>query len=658
MKRLLFLALLVPSVALADPSGINWRDGTRLTAGMLQQFDNAKVNTVNGTRLGGADNGTDLKMGVAKSLQVGSVSRTLAEYFSDTINVRNFGAKCDVGTASTPTDDTQAIQAAFTAAQALDHVRVILPGMCEITSTINTTVGNHLAIQGGGLYVNGTQPVDGVNITIQGKGKFDISSVRFKPGPRGAGRALTIIGNGGDIEDNSDLINNVTVTTSDETTKGVGFKNGIYLYGIVAYINNYSVTFPQIYLLNGKETTVNYTDPDTGVGLTFAGSPAGASYTLNGGGSIVSNMQGNGGFADIRFTGMSQGGIFNNIVSNWQTHLVYAGQDVVSPQSFTFNSPASQTGWWSSADGILFDFEVTGGQYIINGGIFAGPAISGKWTVLKCFGCKAVQFSNNQVNQNYPSSAAILDSGPSGSNATGWIVQNNTFGAPNNAAQLSAATDVLNFSGLKSASELLFTGNYLGLVPPPVMPAPTSGAGGNLLTSSGNVWHNVIRKAGSGSLGETPFIQGRLSADWSIDAKLHGSASILANGTLTLTLDGKAEAANNALSTIRPFNSVGAVVTYDALVSCYEWADNPAKYFAIFRATGAYSITPGGTDTYALLGQSSTTSSSLYSSAGEAFTARFVLSASTKSPALQVVNTGTAQVALTCSANVRSTNLQ
>lgn len=44
MKRLLLLALLVPSLAHAAPSGINWRNGQRLTDTMLQNFDSLKAN--------------------------------------------------------------------------------------------------------------------------------------------------------------------------------------------------------------------------------------------------------------------------------------------------------------------------------------------------------------------------------------------------------------------------------------------------------------------------------------------------------------------------------------------------------------------------------------------------------------------------------------
>lgn len=656
MKRLLLLILVIPSVSVADPSGINWRDGTRLTAGMLQQFDNAKVNTVNGTRFGGTDNGTDLKMGVAKSLQSGSVARTLAEYFSDTINVRNFGAKCDVGTSPTPTDDTQAIQAAFTAAQALDHVRVILPGMCEITSTINTTVGNHLAIQGGGLYVNGLQPVDGVNITIQGKGKFDISSVRFRPGPNGAGRALTIIGNGGNIADNSDFIQDVTITTSNEKMDGSGFSNGIYLYGIVAYINNLSVTFPQSIILNGKQTQIDYDDPNFAVGITFAGTPKDAGQALNGGGSLITNMQSNGGFSSIRFVGMFQGGVFTNIVSNWQTHITYAGTDVVSPQTFTFINETSQSGFWSTPDSSLFDFEAPAGQIIIDGGLYNGPNGPGHWTVLKCHGCGVVQFNNNQVNQGYASASPLLDSGPAGSGAYGWVVQNNSFGAPITANSAAATTDTLNFGGLKSYSELTFTNNVLGLLPPLIMPTLSSGAGKNLANIVGNTGNNTIRGVSSKGMPSMNMEQGILTTNWSVKTKLYGSGIPVPQGVIPLTLNGATNDATNSISTLRPFNSIGSLVSVTGVVSCYEWAESPAKHYGIYRINAAFGIKPGTTDIYTLLGSSTSSESALYTSNGESFTPRFVLSGG--SPVLQVVNSGTAASTLTCSADISIANLQ
>lgn len=585
-------------------------------------------------------------------------SRSLSSKFNDTIDVRDYGAKCDVNSSSTPTDDTTAIQTAINVAAGMDYVKVFLPGMCEVTSTITATIPNHIKIEGGGLYVNGTSTTDGLDLTMSGVGKFDIENVRFKPGPNGAGRPLSIIGNGGDIEDNSDFINNVTVTTSTETIRGIGFTTGIYLYGLVAYINNLSVTFPQILEVNNKDTLITYSSQDSGVGLTFAGTPSGATSVLNGGGSLVTNMQGNGGFADIRFTGMSQGGIFTNIVSNWQTHIVYAGTDVVSPQSFTFINTASQTGFWSASDATLFDFEVKGGQYIINNGIYAGSSGAGNWTILKCHGCTAIQFTNNQVNQNYPSSAPLIDTGSSGDNGTAWVIQNNTFNAPNTFASLDSTTDTLNFAGLTSASELTFTGNKIGLIAPIIPPPLKTGSGGNIINSSGNTWNSIIRKAGTKSLSEHPFIQGMLSPDWTIDTKVHGSGSVAANSYISLTIDGNADSTSNSLATLRPYNTVGNVSSYDAEVSCYEWGNNPAKYYALFHVVGMFAVTPGGTDTYTLLGQSSTTQSSLFSGSGESYTGRFVLSSTSNSPTLQVVNVGTATSTLTCSAIIHITNIQ
>lgn len=653
IKKILSSVLFFTSI-LSTPLYANAAPYNDITKLINQKIGKSQIGAANG--VASLDGNASLSSNTYLS-NANAKLRTLESKFDETIDVRDYGAVCDVGVNSSPTDDTTAIQAAITEATSSNraYVKVILPGMCRVTSTITGTVSNHLLIEGGGLLVDGAS-IDGFDLTMSGVGKFAFKDVRFKTGSNGANRPISVIGNGGDTMDNSDFIDDVTVTTTNEGIDGVGFKTGIYLYGLVAYINNLSVTFPQIYLVSGKQTTVVYDDSSSGVGLTLAGSVKGASYTLNGGGSLLSNYQANGGFAALRFTGMSQGGVFNNMVSNWQTHIVYAGSDVVSPQAFTFNNPTSQSGWWSSKDSILFDFEVAGGQYLINNGIYAGPASAGSWTVLKCQGCTAIQFTNNQVNMNYPSSSAIIDSGASGANSTSWVIQNNTFGAPNTTAQLQSTTSVLNFAGMKSNSELTFTNNVIGLLPPIVTPPLVSGAGGNITHNTGNVWTKIVRQAASKNLPSFNMEQSALSSNWTLDALIHAGGSVLANGYITLTLDGNTESATNAISTLRPFATVGSVVEYDAKVYCYEWGNS--KYYGIFNVLGTFSITPGNPDVYTLLGSKSTTIDSLYSSSGELFTGRFVLSSTTSSPALQIINSGTATSTLTCTANLKEINLQ
>lgn len=618
-----------------------------------QKINKSSIGTANGVASLDSDATISANTVIANAQ---AKSRSLSSKFNDTIDVRDYGAKCDVNSSSTPTDDTTAIQTAINVAAGMDYVKVFLPGMCEVTSAITATIPNHIKIEGGGLYVNGTSTTDGLDLTVTGK--IIIDTVKFKAGTKGAGFAAKIIGNGSSISDNSDYFNNISITTNTEKADSIGFSNGLYLYGLVAFVNNFTTTMQQIdKSTSSSGVAVRYTTPDVGNSIELAGTPSGSTSPLNGGGSIITNVQANGGFSTIRIVGLVQGGVFSNWVSNWQTHIVYSGTDVVSPQSLQFFNMNAQSGFWSENDAIIFDFENGGGQYLISGGTYSSPGSSAAWSILKCYSCASVQFLNNAIDERYSSTAYLIDSGPSGGTGTSWNVSGNILNVPSVASSLGVKTNTFNFAGLSNAKQLTFTNNDMGNAYPIVPPPLKSGTSNNLITSESNNMNNIQHINSAATINDQRFTQGPISTSWNISTTLEGSSSLVANGVLTLTLDNNTESASNALSTIRPFNSPGAIVFYDAMVHCYEWASNPAKYFSTFRVNGVFDVTPGGTDTYTLVSQSSTPILSSYASS-EAFTGRFVLSSTTASPALQVVNSGTTQESLTCTANIQITNMR
>lgn len=77
----------------------------------------------------------------------GNTERTLANHFSDIINVKDFGAKCDGAT-----DDTSAFQNAYTFLNSIGGGKLVLPwnGNCHIKGPITATTP--IVVEGAGKY--------------------------------------------------------------------------------------------------------------------------------------------------------------------------------------------------------------------------------------------------------------------------------------------------------------------------------------------------------------------------------------------------------------------------------------------------------------------------------------------------------------------------
>lgn len=110
----------------------------------------------------------------------GAVSRTAQAKMRDVVSVKDFGAVCDWN-GSTGTDDTQAVQAAVTAAQTAGGGAIEIPGRCKITAPMVLSGAAPVWIVGKGwqtseVYHAGT----GNAFTIGNSGADQTADVRFK----------------------------------------------------------------------------------------------------------------------------------------------------------------------------------------------------------------------------------------------------------------------------------------------------------------------------------------------------------------------------------------------------------------------------------------------------------------------------------------------
>lgn len=131
---------LLSSSALAQSSGIAWKNGNVLTANQMQQLDNAKMNISSlgkpgfAPKLNAAGQVTDTVVGdvsgATATAKNASIGRPIAEHFGDYLDIRDFGALLD-GKA----DDTASLQAVKDAA--VNGQAIMVPPVSGSNNTMN-----------------------------------------------------------------------------------------------------------------------------------------------------------------------------------------------------------------------------------------------------------------------------------------------------------------------------------------------------------------------------------------------------------------------------------------------------------------------------------------------------------------------------------------
>lgn len=305
MKRTLITAAALTigiSSAYAAPSGINWRNGQRLTDTMLQQFDNLKANQQDlsnlssqiGTKVdstngraqnlniqGGAAAGTDVT-GATSGSTGALTSRTLAERFSDTISVLDYGAKCD----GSSFDDAPAFVAAITSGLQKGR-KVIFGGRCHFATPV--IVSGHgwvgMDLDGRGSTITTDVGISGISIETDGSAS---TSDRFPIS-----------------------IHNFTITTKvgSYDTVGISLKSDVGWnldnnseYGIT--ISNFK---KQISLTNIGENHLFYSalfSPSGGIGYFLSGMSSKLSKWSNN--NIIDHVEATGGIC-VNYNGALQG---------------------------------------------------------------------------------------------------------------------------------------------------------------------------------------------------------------------------------------------------------------------------------------------------------------------------------------------------------------
>lgn len=338
MKRPFFVALLAPMFAYGAPSGMDWRSGQRVPDTMRQQFDTlkanqddlhhisvsmqGKLNSANGSRVGGTDTGTDVSNGVA--IGGGPVGRSVAAHFSDIVSIADYGAKCD-GT----TDDTASAQAAITDVSTnpkyAHGVRIYIPyGVCLISSPLSfsTLDGRSISIRGSGitsstLRFSGT---DGLVISMQGGG-LDISDLHVQRSvASGVGnQALSVTAPHGNVQA---VVSNVQI---DGTDQAVAWQTGAVFRNIGPQINHLYVNgFPNS---NGADTVDSYA-----IGIFGALGPtsAGNIYAID---AKIVNSVFVGSRTGIRIGGAVQGVFVTNSEAIANDYGIYWDSTATAPQN-------------------------------------------------------------------------------------------------------------------------------------------------------------------------------------------------------------------------------------------------------------------------------------------------------------------------------------
>ncbi|GBR48232.1 hypothetical protein [Gluconobacter roseus] len=268
----------------AAPSGMDWRNERRPTDTMLQQFDTlkanqrdldtmsrilrGKVNATNGilkspTINNGTSIGTDIKAALAAVGPAGAISRTLSDFFSDVLDVRDFGAFCDG-----IHNDTVAVQFALNAATSPLRLGSTLRfhGRCIVNSAVSATISSSA-----GLRIEG----EGAEIISHGNDVFKFSKAVA------SGNALFIR----DLRfTNAKSTPSGTMITIDGSQNGVGSSQNDHLESLDFYnpgIGILLVGAANYYIANINDMV---TTPGASYGLILNGPKIGTSqyFTTNG----------------------------------------------------------------------------------------------------------------------------------------------------------------------------------------------------------------------------------------------------------------------------------------------------------------------------------------------------------------------------------------
>lgn len=250
-----------------------------------------------------------------------TTQRTLAARAADVVNVKDYGAVCDGST-----DDTTAIQAAFTAAaSASTGITLTFPvGQCLISSQVSQSIGasHGIRVRGSGglsgiLSANGS----GVDITLTSTtSMFDISDIAFMRtaagGALGTGLAVTATVSGKLTNNHFDNL------TFGAVTRSVGsWQVGLHLTSLNGPVIDGAI----IALPDGTNAT-------TDIGVQLSGTDT--SHFLTD--AKISNTIIQGGHAGVSVDTAVQGVFFTNSEAVGNDYGIYA-EDTTS---FTYSQEA------------------------------------------------------------------------------------------------------------------------------------------------------------------------------------------------------------------------------------------------------------------------------------------------------------------------------